>query len=208
MNTQRQLYGIGIFEEEIVLSDFTGPAESRFIINPEQLASFVQTEVTFIPFPGLIWMKTTGTHDTYMLTLPAARRTILYKPSKKVTTKTLQLPSIAVKAEFDPSQKSVTRISMWGFTGRLKPETTLYEIPLPNLSNSSLCLGSTMRAFGGNIREAVEKTIFDTPFNHHNYLVGKERIPFHDYVKKYKGLCPLRTLKKIGIGRDILGGHR
>lgn len=207
MSTQRQLYGIAIFEEEIVLSDFTGHAESRFIISPEQLMSFVRTEVTFRPFPGLIWMKTDGGQDTYLLTLPAGLRTILYKPGKKMTVKKMQLPAIAIRAVFD-SQKSIQSISMWGFTGRLRPETTLYELPLPNLGGSGLCLGATNRNFGTDVRQAVEKAIFDTPFNHHNYLVGKERIPFHDYVKRYKGLCPLRTLKQIGTGSQILGGAR
>ncbi len=58
------------------------------------------------------------------------------------------------------------------------------------------------------MRGAVERTVFDTPFNHHNHLVGREDLPFHDYVKKYGGRCPLRTLKPIGRGRDILGVRR
>jgi len=74
VNLQKQKYGIGIFEEEIILSDFTGPAERRFVISPEQLMSFVRTEVTFRPFPGLIWMKSDGVSDTYLLTLPAGQR--------------------------------------------------------------------------------------------------------------------------------------
>lgn len=208
MTMQKQLFGIGIFEEEIILEDFTGPAEKRFVISPEQLMGFVRTEVTFRPFPGLIWMKSDGQHDTYLLTLPARQRAILYRKGKKLISRKLSLPAIAVSAVFDTAEHKVNNISIWGFSGgAVKPATPLYELPLPNLSGYSLCLGGTERAFGSDVRTAVEKTIFDTPFNHHNYLVGRERLPFLDYVKKHQGLSPFRTLKRIGTGRDILGGR-
>ena len=40
------------------------------------------------------------------------------------------------------------------------------------------------------------------------YLVGTANVPFHYYVKKHKGRCPLNSLKRIGTGRDIMGGAR
>jgi len=207
-NTQKQLYGIGIFEEEIILSDFTGEGEKRFAISQEQLMQFCRSEVTFRPFPGLLWMKTDGTTDTYLLLFPAAQRTILYRMGKELTAKRLQLPELAIKATFS-SDRKISSISMWGLAkGPLKNDSVLYELPLPNLSGSGLCLGSAERATDSDVRAAVEKTIFDTPFNHHNYLVGTANIPFHEYVKKHKGRCPLNSLKKIGTGREILGGDR
>lgn len=207
MNLQKQQYGIGIFEEEIILSDFTGPAERRYVISPEQLMSFVRAEVTFRPFPGLIWMKSDGLHDTYLLTIPAGQRSILFRQKGKLVVKKLHLPAMAIRAGICNDERKVRSISIWGFSGStLKPGSILYELPLPNLSGHSLCLGSTNGFVGNDIRGAIITTIFDTPFNHHNYLVGRARLPFPDYVKKHKGRCPLRTLKPIGVGKDILGG--
>lgn len=207
---QKQLYGVAIFEDEIVLSDFSGTAESRYIVTPEQLMTFFKTEITFRPFPGLIWMKTSGSADVYLFTLPSARRTILYKRgNKKKTTESiaLRMPAVAVKVGISDHRK-ITSIEMWGFAGKhLHNDTVLYELPLPNLTGSRLCLGATERATGSDIRAAVETTIFDTPFNHHNHIVGSEKIPFHDYVKKYHAsACRFGTLNKIGVGRDLLEG--
>lgn len=207
-SVQKQLYGIGIFEEEIILSDFTGSSEKHFAVTQEQLMAFCRSEVIFRPFPGLIWMKTDGTADTYLLAFPAGYRSILYRRNKKLTVVRLYLPAIAVKAAFSTEHK-ISSINMWGFAGTvLKSDSTLYELPLPNLGGSHLCLGSVEKASDNDVRAAVEKTIFDTPFNNHNYLVGTAKIPFHDYVKKYKGRSPFRTLKKIGTGKELLGGAR
>lgn len=201
---QQQLYGIGIFEEEIVLSDFTGSEEKRFVVNPEQLMGFFRAEVVFRPFTGLLWMKSDGILDTYLVTFAAKKRTILYRHKKTIVTRKLQLPALAVRVRFD-GERSVTSINMWGFSGSsLSDGTVLYELPLPNLSGSSLCLGATERDFGKDVLLAIERIIFDTPFNHHNFLVGKSRIPFLDYVKKHQGRCPLRTLVKIGTGKELL----
>ncbi|HBG07691.1 MAG: hypothetical protein A2075_09210 [Geobacteraceae bacterium GWC2_58_44] len=205
-NVQKQLYGIGIFEEEIILSDFTGDGEKRFAVSREQLMAFCRSEVTFRPFPGLLWMKTDGATNTYLLQLPAAQRTILYRMGKKLTAKRLHLPPLAVEAKFS-ADRTISGINLWGLArGTLKSDSVLYELPLPNLNGSRLCLGSTEKASDSDIRSAVEKTIFDTPFNHHNYLVGTSNLPFHEYVKKHKGRVPLSSLKRIGIGCDILGG--
>lgn len=213
-DVQKQLYGIAIFEEEIVLSDFTGEGERRFIVSPEQLMAFVRTDVTFRPSLGSIWMKTDGAAETHLLTLPAAERVILYRrghdqKNRDLHELRLRLPAIAVKATVDAADRKITSIGMWGFTGKtLQADSVLYELPLPNLSGSSLCLGSTERAAAGDCAFAVERTIFDTPFNHHNHLVGKGKLPFHDYVARYQGCCPVKTLNVIGHGRDILGGAR
>lgn len=204
---QQQLYGIAIYEQEIVMVDYTGTDEKRFVVQPEQLMGFFRTEVTFKPFPGLIWMKTDTTTETYLLTLPAGLRTIFYEHNKKVVTRKLTMPSIVVMATIDSKRRKISEIDMWGYGGKgITPETVLYELPLPNLTGSRLCLGSTERAAGADVREAVEKTIFDTPFNHHHLIVGRDNIPFLDYVKKYKGKCPFPTLNVIGTCRQIFGG--
>jgi len=205
-NVQKQLFGIAIFEEEIILSEFTpGGAEKRFIITPEQLMAFVSSDVTFRPFPGLIWMKSGACLENYLFILPSGPRNLLYRKSKKLLTIAVTLPAIAIEAGIDRSLQKISAIRMWGLAKKsVSPASVLYELPLPNLTGPSLCLGSTEKTIGGNIRAAVEKTIFDTPFNHHNHIVGLEKIPFHDYVKKYNGTCPLNTLKQIGKGRDIL----
>ena len=205
-NVQKQLYGIGIFEQEIILSDFTGDGEKHFAISQEQLMAFCRSEVTFRPFPGLLWMMTDVATDTYLVLFPASQRTILYRMGKKLTTKRLQLPALAVEAKFS-SDRTISGINMWGLArGPLKSDSVLYGLPLPNLNGSRLCLGGTEKASDSDVRTAIEKTIFDTPFNHHNYLVGTSNLPFHEYVKKHKGRVPLSSLKRIGTGRDIMGG--
>ena len=203
---QKQLYGIAIFEEEILLQDFTGTGEKRLIVTPEQLMEFFRTGITFRPFPGLIWMKDDGSDRSYLITLPAGERTILYRYKKKLLSRKQQLPSMAVQVRLNAEGK-ILNIYTWGFAGsRLKNESVLYQLPLPNLSGASMCLGGTERSFDNDVRQAVEKTIFDTPFNHHSDKVGREGLRFLDYNKKYAGLCPFRTLKRIGTGRDILEG--
>jgi hypothetical protein len=216
--TQKQLYGIAIFEQEIVMSDFMSGTEKRFIVSAEQLNNFFRSEVIFRPFPGLVWMKSTGDGETYLVTLPAGPRTILYRQTIKVKGKKakqdlidfkLTVPAIAVQAKIDTASRKIQSIQMWGFAGKLDEKTVLYELPLPNLSRSSLCLGSTERsAIGGDVLGAIERTIFDTPFNHHNHIVSAGKIPFEAYMTKYKGRCPIRTMNKIGTGKDILGGAR
>jgi hypothetical protein len=204
---QKQLYGIGIFEEEIILSDFTGTGEKRFVVSPEQLMAFIASDVTFWPFDGLICMQKNQQSDIYLMTFAAGPRTILYRKAEKLLDYKITLPTIAVRASFNQVEHKITAIDMWGLSGRkLLPETILYELPLPNLSGSSLCLGSTNIKAGNDIPGAVTTAIFDTPFNHHCHLVGKQAIPFHTYVKKYQGTCPLRTLKQLGTGDKLLRG--
>lgn len=212
---QKQLYGVGIFEEEIVLSDFTSGAEKRFVVSPEQLAEFFRHPTTFRPFPGLIWQKSDGKSDVFLVILPAKERTITYRPSKKrkglkqgLADYRMRMPALAVQASVDVSTRKIISIQIWGFFGRtLEPETELYELPLPNLSRSSLCLGSAAKAkVNGDVIAAIETTVFDTPFNHHNHMVGVKKVPFEEYVRQHKGKCPVATLARIGKGRDILGG--
>lgn len=206
---QRQLYGIAIFEEEIVLADFTGGAERRFCITPEQLMLFFRTDgVTFRPFPGLIEMKESSDKKTWLLTLPAGPRTILYKRKKKILDRKLTLPSMVVRVTVASDSSVIQSLNLWGFAGAtLKPESILYALPLPNVGKSNMCLGG-QRPIGDDIRAGVEAAIFDSVFNHHNDVVGLERLSFFDYHRKYKGRVPLRTLPRIGFGRELLGGGR
>ena len=120
----------------------------------------------------------------------------------------MRLPAIAVKAAIDAATRKIKEIDMWGYAGRsIEGQTVLYELPLPNLSGSRLCLGGTeMSTADGDIRAAVERAIFDTPFNHHSGLVGAKSISFLDYVARHRGRCPLSTLKPISHGHRILGG--
>lgn len=215
-NLQKQLYGVAIFEEEIVLTDYTGDGEKSFCVTPAQLMDFFRSEVTFRPFPGLVWMKSDGSGESYLVTLPAAERTILYRKGRKESRKgngklqviKLQLPAVAVLARVGADDRKIFDIDLWAFAGKvLAADTVLYELPLPNLQGSSLCLGSIEKAApGSDLRGALERMIFDTPFNHHNHIVGTEKLPFHDYARKYKGRCPLRTLNRIGTGRELLRG--
>jgi hypothetical protein len=208
-NEQKQRYSINIFEEEIVLSDFTGVTEKRYLINREQLMGFFESEVTLRPFPGLIWMKK-GKGETYLITLPAKERTITLNTFSKKKERseeiTIKTPRLLVKVAVLKPQNNINDIDLWCyFDEELTWNTILYALPLPNFSRESLCLGGgSAIKVDKSLTEAVETAIFEVPFNHHSQIVGAEKLTFAAYRKKYKNTCPKDSLEPLGIARPIL----
>lgn len=98
----------------------------------------------------------------------------------------------------------INSLWVWCHAGTFSEKSILYEMPLPNISGSDICLGGSSKKVVGSLRESVERLFFDTPFNSHHFNVGREDLPFTEFVQKYQGKTPFSRLKKIGVGRDLL----
>lgn len=205
MIKQNQLYGIGIYEQGILLTDFTGKHPKQYLVEQEELMKLFKFDrkVTLKPFPGMIWMKASlEGENSYLVAIKRGKRKILYGDGGKLISFAMTLPNIAVLAKESGGYMRIS--SVHAYPGKLKPSTPIYDLPLPNIGGGNVCMGSGRIPVGKNIMKAIEKAFFDTPFNHHNGLVGKDPILFKDYVKKFKGHMPFHSLAHIGTGRDIL----
>ena len=206
---QKQLYGIAIFTQEIVLTDYSNNVEQRYLVNREQLMRFFLSDIKVSTFPGLLWMKL-GQNQSYLVQLPAGKRDIMHctwkKNAEHVTTIPMRLPKLIVKATLKEDKKKIQNISIWcHFDKELTPETQLYEVPLPNIHGPSMCLGSTAHTVEeGKITEAIEIALFQTQFTHHSHIVGNESLPFETYAKKYRGNCPQTTLNTLCLAKEVL----
>jgi hypothetical protein len=82
---------------------------------------------------------------------------------------------------------------------RWTPSSRLYELPLPNISGTQICMGSGRNdgLYTQGVKEAIEFAIFETPFNTHNDNCGRENLPFKKFHKRYGGRCPFHKLNKI-----------
>jgi hypothetical protein len=202
---QKQLYNIGIYEEAILLTDYRGKSEQRFLIEEDELMKLFRfnRHVTFRPFEGLIWMKgSLEGGDEYLVTMPRAKRKLIHDHKGKMSHIIMEMPQMIVKAYSESGNIRVN--SMYAFKGKLTSNTMLYTLALPNIGSSHLCQGSQRVPESIGIMKAIDQCIYETPFNHHQHQVGKEDIPFLDYVKKYKGRMPFNTLKEIGRAKGLL----
>ena len=205
---QRQLYGIGIYEEAILLSDFTGKHEKRFVVDEQELMKLFRFNrtVTLKPFEGLVSMEATlDGEETFLVTLKRSKRKIIYHVKDEgVTLKHLniEMPNTLVRAQVRDNIINIT--SLWAYKGKLTKKTELFELALPNIGGTDLCQGGAYIKVNGNVMKAIEDALFETPFNHHRHLVSKEDLPFLEYFDKYKGKMPFKTLRKLGHGRQLL----
>jgi len=211
---QKLLYTIGIYETDTIVSDHTSDngAVRRFLVAPEDLMSFFHTEkpvMTFYPEEGLIMMRTDGKNEDMFYVYPQTSKatTILVKRKKKIVPHKVYLPSLLVKARIErrSGRKAVRSIDVWCYQGtKLNEETALYELPLPNTSESSVCLGNVDKVVEGKVRDAVWSILVDTVFNNHHDLVTKDRIPFEEYYEKSKGRVKISDLRKLCKATDVL----
>jgi hypothetical protein len=202
---QDQLFNIGIYEEAILLTDFRGAAEKRFVIEEEELMKLFRFDrhVVFRPFEGLIWMKgSLDGGDQYCVIKPREKRKLIHDQKGKLSHITMEMPRMIVKARSSGGNLHVNH--MYAYQGKLTRNSKLYSLALPNIGSSHLCQGSQRVSESIGIMNAIDQCIYETPFNHHQHRVSKEEIPFLEYVKKYKGRMPFHTLKEIGTGQDIL----
>lgn len=193
---QQLLYTISVYEQDTILTEHE--KNRQFLVSHDQLAGFFRSEVTFRPEKNLLWMKADGTTTTYLLAFPkrAKPRMIFVKLNRKVCSFSLELPSLLFKVKVLDGQ--VSALDGWCYAGPLKQGCPLYEVPLPNIQGKDICLGGIDRTMGESITETLERIFFDTPFNNHNFYVGKEGLSFPEYHRKYSGKVPVKTLKKIG----------
>lgn len=212
--SQELLYTISIFSQDTVLTRHGEQKEvERFVVSPDQLQSFFRVETMLVPEKGMIWMKKDANRETYLFKFPKTGRPteIMVKRGKKVRKYSLILPNLLVMARVsgDGHKRSVKSISLWCYAdGKLARNTTLYEVPLPNISRGSMCLGNVDEKVTGSVREAVWSAIFDAYFNNHHNMVGRKPMAFESYVRTLTdGVIKISGLAKWGRAGAVLEGR-
>lgn len=205
--TQDQLYSIAIYTHETVLTDLTGKSPRRFLVDPTQLKSILdlpEKSVTMTADPHLLTFSVDKVSEISLYYIPKKKegwkitlRTDKGKPGQEIVC---FLPAFVMSVSIDKKKRNVRDIKAWTYTGSGRPnkQTRFYEMPLPNFSLSSLCLGgggSVLSPSNVSSREAGLEAIFNVTFNNHSALIGKKSLSFKKYHQKYKGRFPLRTLR-------------
>lgn len=201
---QQQFYNIAIYEEAILLTDFTRQDAPTFVVDQEDLMQLFRfnLQVTLKPFDGLVWMKKDLEGKTsYLVTLPRQRRKLIYK-ADRFQHVSMEIPNVLLLLRIANGKTDIR--NLWAYPGKLKSTTQLYELALPNIGGSSICLGSASVTTTKNVIKDAETLLFETPFNHHRQLVGKNQIPFLEYVKQHKGKMPFHTLRPLETAKRIL----
>lgn len=200
---QQLRFTISIFDEDTVLTDHTGNADRKFLVSPEQLMKFfnTNTKVVFKPEPGLLSLQFDGEGEIAVLRLPKKTRTIIVLEGKKRRAKTysVQFPAMLATIAYNRAQNSVNGLSINCIKGSLRPGATLYEVPLPNISpQGGVCLGGVDKKLEKTLAATIERMLFDTPFNNHGDSCGIDSLPFKAFHKKFKGTIPFAALRKAG----------
>ena len=199
--TQSLLYTLSIYDEDSLLTDHK--SGRRFIISENQLMGFFRFKAEMTPERGLLKMETDGLSSTYLFRFPRQRgRTLLLKINKSIREFKMDIPPLLMKATVLDHQ--VKNLSAWAFAGRLEQSAPLYELPLPNISGDSVCLGGTDKSVGGSVRESIERIFFESPFNSHLFSAGKDKIPFTDFLERFGGKMPFSELNRLGRVSDVL----
>ena len=207
--TQRLRYTISIYSEETVLTDhgYSGDGDKRYLINESQLMQFFRAPVTFRPEKGLIWQQSDGLSDTYLFDLgKIGQKTIVQRQGKKNKEYKMSIPALLIKATV--SNNRVSALDLWAYAGKLKEESVLYEVPLPNIREASMCLGSVDCSVDGSLIETIKRILFDTLFNSHLSHAGKKEMSFKEYYDTYNGKMPFHSLNKLGYAAKILNEPR
>lgn len=188
-------YTVSIYDEDTVLTEHG--SGKRFLVSEEQLMGFFRTEIALRPEKGLLYKSTDGVRSTYTFRIPKQKnKTLLLRLKDKISEIQIDIPATIMKAEVMDGK--VQNMWFWAYSGRLTPDTNLYELALPNISGSSVCLGATKKNIEGELRQSLMDIFFDSPFNSHHFDAGNEGLNFLEFHKKYEGKMPLRKLKKIG----------
>ncbi|MCK9172382.1 MAG: hypothetical protein M0O99_02720 [Desulfuromonas thiophila] len=201
VTTQRLLYTLSIHDEDTLLTDHkTG---RRFIVSEKQLMGFFRFNAEMIPERGLLKMRTDGLSSSYLFRFPRQKeRTLLLKLNKTVSEFKMDIPPLLVQVTIQ--ERSLTDMNIWAFAGRLTKTAPVYELPLPNVSGSSVCLGGTDKSVGRSVRESIERIFFETPFNSHLFEAGKDKIPFTEFLSRFGGKMPFAQLNRLGCVSDVL----
>ncbi|AJF08288.1 hypothetical protein [Geoalkalibacter subterraneus] len=200
---QRHLYSIDIYDEDTVLTDYTEEAHKRYLVEKDQLMKFFRSNICFKPEKGLIQVETDGIKSIYIYDLAPQTRTImvLARNAKEPQAFEVEVPGLIVKASISESNQGFTvhSLNLACYAGRKwTDKKPLYELALPNISDTSLCLGSGASDIEARTaREAIEFAIFETPFNTHNNICGKANLSFQAFHQKHQGRFPFSQLNRV-----------
>lgn len=213
IETQQLLYTVSVYSEDTVLTDHRSN-DVQYLVDGQELMKMFQTRIVFKPEPGLHWMVQDGQTQTCLLEIPEQSKAfdIGFRDSKdNEHLLKLKLPSMAFRFEVvlgGNMQTSISNIHGWCYRGKLKGETPLYEIPLPNFSGSGFCAGTADRSVTTSFRDTLLKTLFDSWFNTHHNQCGRNNLPLPDFIEKSQGKVSLRDCNRIGTGHEILSPNR
>jgi hypothetical protein len=211
--TQKLLYTVSVFEHDTVMTIHGDSNEvQRFVVSPDQLQNFFNVETKFQPEEGLVWMKKKGNTETYLHRFPKSGKPteVMVKRGERVKKYKLKLPNLLVitKVCGDGHDRRITGINMWCYAdGKLTGNTMLYEVPLPNISGNSMCLGNVSVKVQGSVRDAVWSAIFDSYFNNHHNVVGRKPVAFDKYMAQTKGIVKMRGLRRLCRANKVLEGR-
>ena len=206
---QKQLYNIGVYEEETVLTDLTGDAPRHFVVDEKELARLfnLKQPVVLRPDPGLLLFEAGRRTERYVFDVPRRKKPwqMLLRPDCGKAPKVVKmfLPGFLLEIEVavKAGGRQVSALKALCYAGsRVQDGSVLYDMPLPNFSGGRMCLGGVEVKVPpeGSVLEAGLSAIFDSEFNNHSSLVGKKGVPFPRYLKQHGGRAPLRTLKRLG----------
>lgn len=210
---QRQIYNIGIFEEETILTVFENGGEQHYAVSENELARLLSIKKTFVlkPDPGLLLYESKASSERFVFDVPPRKkpwslilREDVGKPSRVVE---MRLPGFVLDlgATTRGPKRHVKSVSAFCYAGRrLTQGATLYEMPLPNFSKGRMCTGGIEMTVleGASVLQAGLDLIFESEFNNHSNLIGRRGLPFPRYHEKYGGRAPLSTLQKLGHYKD------
>lgn len=213
IQTQQLLFTVSVYQEDCVLTDHSS-SDAQFIVSGEELMKFFSSRIVFTPEAGMHWMVQDGQAQKYLLEIPETKVPfeLGYRDGKrKEHIFKLQMPAMAFR--FDVVQgstghKTINNIHGWCFRGKLKDNTRLYEIPLPNFSGSQFCVGTADKIHRHSLRETIEQTVFGSWFNTHWNNCGKRGLKLPDFIEHSKGKVRLTDCNRLGFGRDILSADR
>jgi hypothetical protein len=193
---------ICIFESSIVMQ--TGSEKKgrkTFLVSEQQLASMFGARAVFKPQPGLEYISHTAEHIDVIVKFPKRNdvREISVKVGNKITCHKVVLPSFVGIARFritEQMQEELVGLNLYAYSGQLTPQSNLYELPLPNISGGSVCLGSVRAvSWGEDYRQTIERAMFGSYFNNHYDNVGKQGIRFGQFMHITNGKISCKDLR-------------
>lgn len=216
LEPQRLLASIEIYEQETILTQVgEDGAERRFVVAPEQLQRLLKLPVPTVllrPEPGLLAVAADAETETHLFTVPTKTWAVTMQGQKGRRTRThkVALPAFVLKVRVWRENRRIVGITALTHGARtLRPDTTLYEMPLPNFNGrGEMCLGTVEVAApeGKSVRDAALKAIFGSAFNSHHGTVGVKGVGFEQFLAENSGRIPLAKLTRLGPARSVLPG--
>lgn len=213
MNTaffQKPQFHITVYEESTVLTDLTQGENRKTVyeVDPLDLRKiFGFGSITVKPETGMLAYSEEGTTKEVVYRIPKREWKILYRDKHQEEVKVFRhtLPALLLYVRVE--DEKIVSISLLAFNGRkVTRQTPVYMPPLPNFGGGDLCFGGIdcrLRP-GATLKDSALEVIFDAEFNRHAGNVGRERLPYPKYFKKFKGQTPLKSLFKTAMPNEFL----